>query len=535
MSRLLLTPLLVVTSFVGCQCDDLGQLVPQGSLVPKITELGPITLGQKCTTKVGVRNKGRSDLHIDASELDGDDAFKITKAPTLVRLGATEDLVVQYTADGEVGAVQSTNIELQTDDPRDEGVLRGSITAIPSDGVASVAKTKCGDTTPCEEIAFGAIQTNGGGAILSVTVVNDGTADLTVAGAVIGDDTFGEFSFVGARRGSQVVTLPYTVPAGRTEDCGKPSDADNELHLDVQYLPTHLGGSGGTLIIASDALVGSTLEVALNGAGSDVGLLMSPAFVAFGEVPEGEQRNVDVVVENIGTNDAAVNVSCLDLSGDESCDANCTGSDDDLTLDNSLGCSVTRSNGDAESYGFPLGPTDAQAGGDDQRTVTITWTPTAEGCGIPAGSVLRLESNVLGDRVYEVPVQGGAQGELSYVTDSDDTCPGGTGAGTVCIEAAGTPGDAQTYNGDVTIRLANDGPCSLSIVSIEKDADPATTADDFTITLPDELTLAPGAETTFDVSYQNNDATNGDVINLTITHSGAGGVTLIPLQAIPPT
>jgi hypothetical protein len=524
----------------ACQCDDLGSIAPQGSLVPAVYELGPITIGQTCTATIGVRNKGNADLTVKEGsglvDVDGD--FKIKRAPTLVRLGGTEDLLVEYTADGTIGDLQSAGIELVTDDPDNDGKIKGTITAIVADGLASVAKTECDGQEPCASLDFGAVQLNGSGALLTVTVINDGTADMQVFEADITGDAAGAFVVESVRRGSSVLANfpaePAIVPAGRTDDCGKKSDADNTLLVDVRYVPSALGANVGTLTISTNAIVGDELAVGLSGVGSDVGILLNPDFISFGEVPEGDTASETVLVQNVGTQAARVDTSCIDLENDGVCEGNCTGDAEDAVLSGTLGCDVTTASDGDETFYFELSATDASVGGGDERKIIVTWSPVAGATTIPATAVLALHSNILGDRIYTVPVRGGALGALSYATSSDDVCPGGA-AGFLCVEAEGTLANTMSWTGSMTIEITNTGAASVTIAGIDfEDGSPPTIADDFTIGALSSTTLAPDASATFDVDYANNDASQEDYINLTVTHDGEGGATTIPIAVVPP-
>ncbi len=528
----LLTMVLTMLPWVACQCDDLGSLYPNGAIVPSVLDLGPITIGQKCSATLGLKNTGNVDLHVSGGALkntNGD--FVLRSSPPLVKLGSTESILLEYTAGGVVGALQSTTVEINSDDRKNKGVLRATVSAVVSDGVASVAKVRCNDAQQCTDLAFGAVQLNGTGAVLTVTLVNDGTAPLTVAGAFI-DDGNPAFVVESLRRGTTLVQAPVTVPPGRSEDCGKAVDGDNTLLVDVRFVPTQLGATASTLSIASDALVGNTLEVPLSGVGSDVGIITNPEVVTFGAVPEGEVRNVDVLVQNVGTSDVGINECCVDLQNDGDCDAVCSGDSGDKALSDTLGCKVTN-DGAVESHGYLLSATDAVAGGSDERTVTITWAPTAGASSIPNTAVLALHSNILGERVYTVPVRGGAQGVLTV--SGGDACPAGIEA--ICIQASGDAADTQSWAGSTTFALNNTGVVTLTIASVNfENGSAPTIVDDFTLdaaaTFP--LTIAPGLSASYTLSYANNDASQIDLINLVAVHDGEGGETIIPTAIVPP-
>jgi hypothetical protein len=239
-------------------------------------------------------------------------------------------------------------------------------------------------------------------------------------------------------------------------------------------------------------------------------------------------------VQNVGTSSARVDTACIDLENDGVCESDCTGAEDDRALSGTLGCDVTKANGDDETFYFELASTDAVAGGDDERNVIVSWSPVAGASAIPATAVLALHSNILGDRIFTVPVRGGALGAISYDVASDDVCPEPAG-GFLCLESEGELADTQSWTGVITIELTNTGAASVTLAGVDfEDGSAPTIVDDFTIGALSSTTLAPDATATFDVTYANNDASQQDFINLTVTHGGEGGSTTVPLAVVPP-
>jgi hypothetical protein len=543
-----LLALVCAVALPACRdCEDLGDVQPQGAIVPAIFDFGPITVGSTCTANLKVTNRGQVDLSVSGSSLDNDAQYTLSKVPSLVRIGADE---------GAVGELQAANIELQSDDPDDEGILRGVVTAIVTDAPAPAAKSTCAsvggeDTTPCTSMSYGAVQLNGAGLVLPITITNDGTADMTVTAAVINGGN-ADFTVESVTRGTTQIELPTTVLPGRSADCGAASGADNTITINVRYTPTALGADVDTLLVLTDAvnLAGGNIEVALDGEGSDTGIIMNPDFLNFGALGEGDADTIDVLVKNVGTLDASVNFSCIDLENDDVCDAECTGDADDNTLSGSLSCIVTTVDGGVSGKGFVLSPTDGAAGGDDERIVSVTWAPIAGATTIPATAVLALHSNILGNRVFTAPIQGGTIGILQGSAGADSACPDEV-LTDVCVLADGTPGAANytTWAGQATVVLTNTGEASVTIASARIDGDsneatpPNTIDDDYTITNLDDIegaVIAPGDSIELLVSYDEvapgNDAVaSSELTNVVIEHNGAGAVTIITLDVIPPT
>jgi len=544
----LFVPRLVAAASVVCVaglgltgCEDPEQFYAVAEFDPPILDLGPIATGAECEATLMLLNRGNRDMNVEGGSLENVDGdWVIGTIPEFVALGGEQPVTVNYTAGGTIGERQSTVVRLVTNaGSPDNGIIEGTITAIPTDGTAPVALTGCEDAIPCDGLDFGAVQKDDPtvpaeqrqGLTKTIQIINDGTAPLEVQFVAVQNGN-PDFIVSGLRKGNLLVETPVTLEPGRTSDCGTPIETlDNVLTIDVFYSPTALGLDNDELTIITDSVENSTLTVPLSGTGSDIGILPIPSFVNFGSLGEGNTDTISVNVSNLGTTDAAVNTTCIDLGGDGTCDADCTGPIEG----NALSCIVLKDDGSQDGKGFILDPTDASEGGGDERTIEITWSPVAGDAAIPEGTVLRLETNLLNNKVWEVPVVGGSIGVISI--DSDDLC-----GDRVCVSAMGDVDDISTWAGTATITLLNTGDASLSITSFEWDG-PETIADDYELQTTDGtaidlgapgITLAPNASEQFQIAYANDDASVADFINLVVNHTGVGGQTIIPLQVRPP-
>jgi hypothetical protein len=566
-ARLLLIPLTI--SLAACtDCEDLNAF-PVGNVEPPILDLGPVPLGEECEARLDVVNSGRAVLEVGQPELaDMAGEWVLRQSPSLVNPGDIGEALVTYTSGGTVGERQSVTVEFPTNDPQaDDGIIRGVITALPTDDVAGVAVAKCDGKDAdgndvrfddCPELNFGAVQKNNPGLPpdqqpgrrnLHVDVVNTGNADFQLQAIVInGGD--GDFTVEAVQKGNTLVDYPWesnagpTLNPGRASACEPPreescvaADQCNVISVDILYTPTALGADAAELVIFTNAAEGAELNVPLSGTGADVGIALLPDVLNFTGVGEGDSRTDEVRVLNFGTNEAPVNTSCIDVGGDGTCDGDCTGGDDDKVEGGTLGCNVKKADGGNEGKGFVLEPTDAQEGGEDERIIEVTWAPVAGNASIPAGTVLRLETSILDDRVYEVPLGGGGAGVLALELDAGDQC-----GELVCIQATGDAGDTMTWVGSVDFTLKNTGDATMSITGIDFE-ETAGVDDDFTLTDTSDnainatspgITLAPDASTTLRVAYSNNDASQQDLINLVIEHDGLGGEQIIPFNVLPP-
>ena len=529
----------------ACQfCEDTNAFSPAASLEPAVIDLGPITTGTTCPAVLSLVNNGNADLNVEAGGaklVDTDGTFTVISVPTLVVLGGRGDVQINYTAGSDIGAREGTGVEITTNDPENP-VVRGSVTAFVADAPVGLARATClergaaQDAAPvtCETLDFGAVAIGSAldpidqrnGVLLNVIITNDGNKDLTVQGAVVSGS--GDFIVQSLQRESLVVTTPVVVPAGRSGDCGELTGADNTVVVTVKYAPTAIGANVATLQILTDGAEGDVIEVALSGQGSDTNLLTNPEVVLFGSVAEGTAVSDDVLVQNVGTGPASVNESCIDIEDDGVCDGLCTGAEGDTALDDTLRCTVFKSDGAKEGKGFVLAATDAAAGGDDERTVTIDWTPTAAKPSIPSTAVLLLKSNIRNNKIFKVGLSGGNVGVLEV--DSTTPCENDE-----CIQAAGDLDVTNTWTGSTTLTLRNTGTATLLLGTIApEEGTAATIVDDFTIGAPASTSLAPRASTTLTIDYANNDASRVDGFNLIISHNGVLSRTLASIRILPP-
>lgn len=543
---LLLSSSLFAIMAGSCDCGG-DQLFVAGILVdPPIVDLGPVPEGTECNAFLPVTNVGQIVLEISRVELvnaTGD--YDLVFFPSTLGLGDSADIQVKYKSVGTLNERQNVTVNIFSNDEKNGGVAVGTITALPTAASASLAKAFCagaeGDETECTNIDFGAVQVGDpalpinqrNGLTRTIKVVNDGTAPMTVQLAAINGGS-PDFAVVAVRRGSLVAELPAELAPSRAEACGQTAtSAENSIEIDVFYSPTQVDADADELVIVSDAAENGQLRIPLSGFGSDVGLAFDPDFISLGQVTEGQTKTEIVAVRNLGTNNAPVNNTCIDVGGDGTCDGDCTGVAS--ALDGALSCLVKKSDGSRDGKGFILSATDATAGGNDERTIELTWSPVAGNSTIPAGTALLFQSGILNNRVFSIPVAGGNAGILAV--DSANTC-----GESICVNAAGDAADTQTWTGTAQIKLKNVGTASVVISSFAWEAG-ATIIDDFTLLdgnnqpvnlAAPSITLNADAEVVLNISYANNDFSTQDPINLLVNHNGLGSPTTIPVLVLPP-
>ncbi len=540
-----------VVGAIGCP-DDLDEFAPQGAIEPALLDLGPVPIGTTCTPLLAVTNTGGATLNItDGALADVDGDWAIGRVPEQVSLGGEGEVEMQYTAAGTAGTRQSVTLRLETNDPDNDGRISSSLQAIVVEETAAVGAILCPTESDTYEhcdgpVDFGAVNKGDPnvpidqrtGITVSVKIKNEGSEQLTVNNVLLNDGN-PDFAVQGLEQGNLVVDTPVVLEPSRTEACGQPGDnPDAEVTVNLFYAPTDIGADTETLVVLTDAINGGNLEVPLNGFGSDIGILLNPTAINFGDTVEDTEYVETITASNVGTNDAPVNNTCLDADGDETCDANCTGSDDDTALGGILKCEVLKADGEThEGKGFILAGTDATPGGDDERVVKVTFSPVAGNADLPANVFLRFETAIQNNAVWTARIVGGGIGNLA-VSGGVTPCPSG-----VCIQAAGDPADVMTWTGQITLTLENTGDASLDVTALDWDG-PATIADDYTLTdaggnaldiAAPGISLGVGASTTLTLDYANNDFSGQDFINLEFANTGGQSPVVIPLSILPPT
>jgi hypothetical protein len=543
-------------------CEPIEGFEPQGAFNPAILDLGPVVLDTACEPVMKLENLGGSELEVTTASLENKSGeFTNLRVPNFVGISGIGDVTVDYVSKSPLGR-QSVTVLLNTNDPDDDGEITGTITALATDEEVGVARAYCGANaqapvdvldTLCALLDFGSFNIQNPTVPLierasqtrKIKIVNEGNADMTIFQIALNDGN-PDFFIQGVQQGTIITPFPaggVVLPPGRQGSCGDAEVGDdNSIVINILYSPTGLGADTETFIALTSAVdgEGDTLEVPLSGFGSDIGILLSPDTLAFGQVAEGSTSTLSTSVSNVGTNNATVNTTCIDLGGDDVCDFDCTGGDP--ALDGALNCEVFKADGTThEGKGFILDATDALPGGTDERVVKVTWSPVAGNAVIPAGTTIRFETAILNARVYTVRILGGATGLLAAAP----TAPATTCGESVCLPASGTPvvgGTPCDWTGSAVIVLSNNGEATIDVAEIKLDNFYPSVFDDFALETPagDPLPSPPGMQiavggsASFVVQYANspNDFSCNDIINMTITHSGRNSPFVVPIQVV---
>ncbi|WP_143308264.1 choice-of-anchor D domain-containing protein, partial [Candidatus Entotheonella palauensis] len=263
--------------------------VPQIELSRTRIAFGEVQLHAFRTQSIVVSNSGTSPLTIRVITIAADSGpgFSLEQVPALPAV---------LPPDGELA------LRVRFQPPR-IGVVRG-IVRIQSDADEMPSRTVTlsgiGVEVPVPEITanpsvleFGEAQINVPGEELllvtrTVTLLNTGTADLTLTAARVDSSQGNEFRLF------RPPTLPLTIIPG------------GGLTLEVQYRPTLVGSVTGAVRIRSDAVNLDDLTIPLNGTGVDTRvprISVSRSTLDYGEVEVGSARRLAFDVTNTGTGD----------------------------------------------------------------------------------------------------------------------------------------------------------------------------------------------------------------------------------------
>ena len=313
-----------------------------------------------------------------------------------------------------------------------------------------------GDNTPsvADQTDFGAAAVTSGTVVRTFTIENTGSATLNLTGSprvVVGGTNAGDFT-VNVQPGASISTVSSTT-------------------FQVTFDPIATGLRSATLSIANDDADENPYNFDIQGTGMES--IINVTDVAFGIVNVSTTANSNITVSNSGNADLVISSATLsDLSGwfglTTPAPGTTLGPSGSIML--AVSCSPPAGASGSQMATVTFGSNSA-AGGDNVSTLTCT-------AGAP-------EINVTGNSVSI------ADGDTTpLVTDHTDF-------GSVITQ--GTNSVTRTFTientGSVTLAL----PFGVQISG--------TNAADFSVNIPPSSTVAAGASTTFDVTF--NPADNG--------------------------
>jgi hypothetical protein len=566
MRRTVIGLVAALASSVSCsECNpELQNLVAQGRLDPAVYNFGVVKVGATCTTKILLWDDGQQDLTVSGARMEDDNsggAFSITAFPSVVSAGGEDEVTVQYRPTAESNGMQSATLVMLTSDPDNNGKVIGQLAGEASNALAGKILPTCraveadaADTVPCTTVDFGGTPKldpgSQGGVGRHVMVTNDGTAPFNIVAVNVlpaeGSSDAPEFALDLVNNVAVTPsTFPLEVLPSRGGDCGERLEgAVPRADLWVMFRPTRVGVQGARLQVITDATTAGTpggvpagqSHVSLTGIASGVGLAITPGFVPFGSVAAGSTKTEEVRVANLDIHTATVNTTCIDMNGNGTCyqdpgcttgcatdpeDVDCTGGDPDAAT--GLNCDVV-----SAGKGFVLQPTDAAAGGADEVTMTVTWSPTSA---MSFSKNLLLMTTIGNMQVYSVRLTGGVAGRINVSPGSlmlrlnADTV-GATGSGTFTVLNDGQADltlsrirfqGSASITDDYTMTRAGDPAFSMGCTRGPTDLSCPVTP----WTTP--IVLTPNQSTVFTLTYTDNDEVMAmDSMDVSLEHDGNG-------------
>ncbi|MFK8030264.1 MAG: beta strand repeat-containing protein [Gammaproteobacteria bacterium] len=423
--------------------------VPEAMFSATSLDFGDVTLGDSGSQIITVSNMGTGELTVSSVVLTGGagSAFAI----------GTENCIAAAVAVNSSCDVSVTFTPTTVDDLTDTLTINSDDPAMPA---ASISLTGAGVAVPVPDIAVDVASLAYGSVLfsdvgeLTLTVTNNGTADLNIASSTIAPA--GEFSATTA--------CGVVVPSA-------------SCTIDVTYRPTVQGDVSATLTIASDDPDTPQLDVSLTGSGvaPEPEIEFSENALDFGSIVADMTNSIDLIISNTGMADLVI--SSLTLSG----------------TNQSLFSQVN----DCATVVM-----------NDSCTVTVTYAPTDAGAAVATLTVVSSDAD-------EASVDIGLTGlatpvpmpmiDVPATLDIGDVNGGETGTGTIAVSNNGT---ADLTISDVSISGANAADFSQANAC-------ATVAAGASCDITIEFTPASAGAASANVVITSNDVTSPSTVAVT--------------------
>jgi uncharacterized repeat protein (TIGR01451 family) len=259
------------SSFTGAFFYRLAN-VPVASVSPSPFDFGTQVIGQPSGVQTfTVTNTGNADLHMQSATTSGSSDFSIT----------SDTCSGNPVTPGNACTIGVTFTPSQTGSRT--GTLTISDDAADSPQVVSLSGTGTQPTVSLSpnSLAFGSQAVGTTSAAKTVTITNNGTADLHVSGVSVGGANAGDF-------------------AASSSGCGTVPSGGGTCTVSVKFTPAAAGARSATLNIASDA-PSSPDQVSLSGTGLNSRLSLSPNPMNFGNVLVGQSKTITLTFSNSGS------------------------------------------------------------------------------------------------------------------------------------------------------------------------------------------------------------------------------------------
>ncbi len=252
-------------------------------LNPTSVNFGKVTVGKQTTQPVSVANTGNTTVSLTQATFSNPQ-FSLPGAtfPMSMATGQASNLTVAVTPTA-AGTVTGT-MTVQGSDGSSPVTVNLSATAAAAGPQISLSRTA---------VPFGTV-TVGSTGNQSVTITNNGSADLTIS----------VISVSGAEFGVSGIATPKTISAGQTAAMG------------LTFHPTASGAVSGSVALTSNDTANPTTTIALSGTGTTTAtgqLQANATSLSFGNVSSGTSSTQHVILTNTGT--AAVQISSITTTG----------------------------------------------------------------------------------------------------------------------------------------------------------------------------------------------------------------------------
>lgn len=264
--------------------------VPDMTVQPPALDFGTVEVNAEFDLQLTVTNTGEADLQVDSTSVLGENAgsWFVThgNAPFKLAVGATHEITICFNP--KTAGKKQAVLRLRSNDP-DTGRLD-----VPLSGLAVAANISASVT----ELKFGPV-TEGTSRERSFVISNTGDADLQVSTVQLRGSNAAEFTL-------KDVPTAFALAQGSAKE------------IFAIFHPDSAGAKHAHIRFISNDPDNNPLNIVLSGTGiekpAEPRLLVSPETLAFGDVPVGNQQDLQLTLHNSGS--APLLVDKLYLTGE---------------------------------------------------------------------------------------------------------------------------------------------------------------------------------------------------------------------------
>lgn len=289
--------LLIVFSFIGCQCDDasIGELSSKlvvsinGKEVNDSFDFGDITVGKEISAEVELKNSGETEVSISAISIEGGGG--------VFRVDAIEGISGFSEGRLNIPANASTNFKIyyrpaKASPPADEGlmVISSNLKDTPQISIKLIGEgLKASiEIIPVDLIDFGKVDLYSK-VTKEIVVKNTGTDLLTVKSATY--------------KANGTSTDIYLNSSPKTPLDLNPN---KEATFSLIYVPTDIGEDKGILTFESNSKDIPQIDIPVKGEGVAPLIKIEPPLIDFGGVEVNQSSTKDFTVYNNGNKDLII-------------------------------------------------------------------------------------------------------------------------------------------------------------------------------------------------------------------------------------